>query len=588
MDTTPSKESLIEGLKSFAEEIDSVPTVRGMRNEGPYSPHYYKEAFGSWHNALRAADIQPTHGVDPDVDRETLLKELKKIDEVTGRSPRRRDIEEHGEYSYSLYDEEFESFVRALEEAGIDPDEKQYRFSSVDTPEEKKGSSNIEKLRDNGPTSSTKLPQGMSMKDRQHGMTRFDLRSGTTQPADPIYYIDGEHAPELVIRRFFQNNQHMLEYRDPHGIKVDIRNYQPSWKKIGREIVDELVDEGLVPAAKFKNLVLVRVYEEETLRYCFDSSVSAPVDMAELPNLDKDYSGHRPVWGFSKENEEIWRALSEHDGLLFSTRPDVFTHYVPIVETLEDSDVMAELWVEYEDGIRSGGIEIPWPLLVVGEDVREVTIQEEEFVEETDTRPSVDPIQLFDEEAMKPLLNRYGGFESYLRSRGRSNDFGLDDDGLDSNPSTRDVVDFLLQITIDDHDMYEGDSELETIEREIREDGFREGIYEIYSGCAICGRLFESPEGDYDLEAVHILPKAQDGPDILQNGLGLCPQHHWAFDHGWFEIGAHYEIHVRDYPGLKGYNELEQYDGEYLQVPSEKELQPHPRYIRQRNRIHNG
>lgn len=180
MDTTPSKENLIKGLKSFAEEIDSVPTVRGMNNEGPYSPHYYKETFGSWHDALRAADIQPTHGVDPDVDRETLLEELKEISELAGKSPRRRDIEEHGEYSYSLYDEEFESFVRALEEAGIDPDEKQYRFSSVDTPEEKKGSSNIEKLRNDGPTPSTKLPHGMSMKDRHYGMAKFEMSSGST------------------------------------------------------------------------------------------------------------------------------------------------------------------------------------------------------------------------------------------------------------------------------------------------------------------------------------------------------------------------------------------------------------------------
>lgn len=586
MDTTPSKKSLIEGLKSFAEEVDSVPTIRGMRDEGPYSPHYYKEEFGSWHDALRAADIQPTHGVTPDASREALLEELQKVNEVTERPPRRKDVEEHGQYPYSLYDEEFGSFVLALEEAGIDPDEKQYRFSSVDTPEEKKGSANMEKLRNNGPTPSTELPQGRSTKDRQLGVWKFNIDSGAIKPADSIYYIDGEHAPELVIRRFFQQNPHVLKSRDSHGIKMEIKNHQPSWKEIGREVVDELVEDGLVPAAEFENLVVIRVYDEEVLRYCFDSSVSSLVNIGELSITEGANTDHRPVWGFSRENKAIWQALSQNDGLLFSTRSGVFTHYVPIAKTFENSDVMTELWVDYEDGVRSGGIEKPWPYLALGEDVRDITIREQKFAEEIDISLSEEPIQAFDEEAMKPLLNNYGGFESYLRDRDRSNDYRPSGVNLDGDPSFEDVVDLLFQVTEDDLPAYEDDSELEEIERETRKAAFREGIYEIYPGCAICGKLLESPEGSLDLEAAHILPKAQDGPDLLQNGLGLCSQHHWAFDHGWFKISVDYEIHVRDYPQLEGYNELKQYHGEYLQVPGEENLQPHSYYIRQRNQIH--
>lgn len=585
MDTTPSKETLIEALKSFADEIDSVPTVRGMRNEGPYSPHYYKEEFGSWHDALRAADIQPIHGVYPDVTREQLLEELKKVDEVTDRPPRRREVEEHGDYPYVLYDEEFESFVRALEEAGIDPDEKQYRFSSVDTPEDKKGSANIEKLRNNGPTPVTELPQGRSTKDRQRGVWKFDINSGSTKPADAIYYLDGEHAPELVIRRFFQQNPHVLEYRDAHGIKIDIKNHRPSWKEIGQDIVDELVGQGVAPTATFENLVVVRVHEEETLRYCFDNSVSTLVDMDELPIAEKDYTGRCPVWGFSREHERIWKSLAEQDGLLFSTRPGVFTHYVPIAGTLENTDVMTKLWVEYEDGVRSGGIESPWPYLAFGEDVQEIVIQEKELAEEINSSLDEEPIQLFGEEAMEPFLNRYGGFESYLRNRVRPTDYRPSGIDVADDPSTQDVVELLLGVTEDDLLSFENDSQLDEIERETREAAFREGIYEIYPGCAICGELFESPDGDLNLEAARVLPKDQNGPDLLQNGLGLCSRHHWAFDHGWFKISVDYEIHTRNYPQLEGYNELKQYDGEYLHVPEEEELRPHAHYIRQRNRL---
>ena len=583
MGTTPSKENLIDGLQSFAEEADSVPTVRGMREEGPYSPHYYKEEFGSWHEALRAAGIQPTHGVDPDVSREQLLEELKKVDQVTERPPRRKKVEEHGEYPYSLYDQEFESFVRALEEAGIEPDEKQYRFSSVETPEQKKGSANIEKLRNNGPTPSTELPQGKSTKDRELGMWKFDINSGSTQPADAIYYIRGEHAPELVLRRFFQENPHVLEYRDPHGIKIDIKNHQSSWAEVGREIVDELVESGLVPEAQFENLVIIRVYKDEVLQYCFESSVATIVDTDDMPISEENTNGRCPMWGFSREHKEIWQMLSEQDGLLFSTSPGVFTHYVPIIETIENSNVMTELWVEYEDGVRSDGIESPWPYLVLGDTVREIAIPEQEFTEDTEVSLSEKSIHLLGEQAMEPLLNSYGGFESYLRDRDRVSEAKTDEITLEENPSTQDVVDFLLRVKKEDLDTYEAGSELEEIER--KKPAFREGIYEIYSGCAICGNLFESPEGSFDLEAAHILPKAQGGPDLLQNGLGLCSRHHWAFDHGWFEISTDYEIRVREYPELQGYDELKQYDGEYLYVPEEDELQPHPHYIHQRNQI---
>lgn len=582
MDTTPSEEVLVEGLKSFAAEVEGTPTARGMRREGPYSPHYYKEKFGSWHDALRAANIQPTHGVDPDVDREMLLQELQRIDELIEPTPRRRDVDEYGKFSYSLYVEEFESFVLALEEAGIDPDEKQYRFSSVETPKRKKGSENLQKLRDEGPTPSKALPRGRSTADRENGIWKFTMSSGAIQPANAIYYLDGEHAPELVLRRFFQQNPHVLEYRTPHGIKQHIRNHKPSWKEIGQDIVDELMEEGLVPDAEFENLVVIRTGTSETLKACFDSSVASLVEMDGLPLDEGEYTNQRPVWGFSREHKDIWQAISEKDGLLFSTKPGVFTHYIPIIDTLENSNVMTELWVEYEDGVRSGGIENPWPYLVIGEDVREVTIWEEEMVEEIDSNLDERPTQHLTEEEMEPLLNSYGGFEPFLRDRGRLDTPVLSGADLDENPSTQDVLDLLLQITDDDLPLERGDSALEDVSRKVREEAFREGILEIYSGCAICGKLFESPRGTLDLEAAHILPKSEDGPDLLQNGLGLCSRHHWAFDNGWFEIATDYEIHVRKYPELEGYEELKQYDGAYLHIPTEKEFQPHPHYLRQR------
>lgn len=585
MNTTPSEEELISALQSFAAEVDSVPTVREMREDGPYSPYYYKELFGSWHDALRAAEIQPTHGITPEVDRDELLENLQEVAKITDRPPRRRDIDEHGKYDYTLYDEEFDSFIHALEQVGIKPTEKQYRFSSVETPEELQGSANIEFLRENGPTPSSELPQDRSMKDRELGMWKFHITSGAVKPSDDILYLHGEHSPELVIRRFFEHNPHVLEYRDPHGIKIAIKNHQSSWKEIGREIVDELVESGL-PESTFENLLVVRVHNKDSLRFCFDRSVSTPVNTSELPIGEEYQQGTRPIWGFSKEHDNIWQTVSENDGILFSTQPGVFTHYVPVAKLFEHRDVMTELWVEYEDGIRSGGIETPWPYVVLGAEVREVTIREEELEQEITTDCNQEPIRLLEKEDLKPLLNSYGNFQAYLRERNQSPDAPPSSPTLTEDSSTSDVISYLFEITKENLPPNGEDPELEQVKQMVRAEAFRQGICEIYNRCAICGEEFESPEGTPDLEAAHILPKSENGPDVLQNGLALCSQHHWAFDNGWFEIGENYEIKIREFPDLRGYDELTEYDGKQLYLPSETHLQPHLEYLQQRNQIH--
>ncbi|QLH83810.1 homing endonuclease associated repeat-containing protein [Halosimplex pelagicum] len=583
MDTAPPRDDLLAELRNFHEDIGRVPTVREMRNEGPYSPHYYKDKFGSWHDALRAADIQPTHGVRPDVDREELVTSLQEVDEKIERSPRRTDVDEHGEFPYILYDEEFGSFVHALEEAGISPDEKQYRFSSVETPPELRGSANIQKLREGGPTPGSELPQGRSMKDRERGVWKFRISSGAIEQPDPIYYLNGEHVPELVIRRFFKSNPHVLEHRDPHGIRMAIGEHKPSWKEIGFEVVDELVSEGAFPEASFANLIVVRVNASEMSQYCFERSIETLIDGGEIPDDNIDSSDKHPIWGFSEEQEMIWRDLSERDGILFATQQGTFTHYMSVRETVQDTDFMIDLWVEYEDGIRAGGIEEPQPYIVIGEEIREISVPETELAADLDVELSESAVQQLNEERLETFTNRFGNFTTYLRDRERS-DTGSSTITLGADSDLQDVSEALLGFPTDELPLFAEESRLNEVDTQVRKAAFREGIYEIYSGCAICGKLFESPSGEHNLEAAHILPRADDGPDVLQNGLALCSRHHWAFDNGWFEIDETYEIEIQDHPNLAGHEEFLRFNGESLHLPEREGLHPHPQYIQERNR----
>lgn len=51
--------------------------------------------------------------------------------------------------------------------------------------------------------------------------------------------------------------------------------------------------------------------------------------------------------------------------------------------------------------------------------------------------------------------------------------------------------------------------------------------------CQVCGVRVETAEGGY-AEAAHIVPLGDGfaGPDVVENVLCLCPNHHAALDHG--------------------------------------------------------
>lgn len=58
---------------------------------------------------------------------EELKEELRALDAELGRPPRLRDMRDHGLHSVDVYKERFGTWVDALLEAGIEPDERQLR-----------------------------------------------------------------------------------------------------------------------------------------------------------------------------------------------------------------------------------------------------------------------------------------------------------------------------------------------------------------------------------------------------------------------------------------------------------------------------
>lgn len=127
-------------------------------------------------------------------------------------------------------------------------------------------------------------------------------------------------------------------------------------------------------------------------------------------------------------------------------------------------------------------------------------------------------------------------------------------------------------------------TERTTVEQIARTRAFRQGVLGAYNEqCAICGSRRETPDGRSEVEAAHILPKADGGPDDIRNGISLCKLHHWAFDNGWFTLNDDFRIVVTEAPHRAGYSEFSSLTGSQILLPEDTRKYPASKYLNNRN-----
>lgn len=80
-----------------------------------------------------------------------------------------------------------------------------------------------------------------------------------------------------------------------------------------------------------------------------------------------------------------------------------------------------------------------------------------------------------------------------------------------------------------------------------RDPEFRSKVMAIYDNkCAFCDLKIYFNNTAVSLEAAHIKWKAYNGPCDANNGLCLCPTHHYAFDKGFWSLSDDLKIVVSD------------------------------------------
>lgn len=81
------------------------------------------------------------------------------------------------------------------------------------------------------------------------------------------------------------------------------------------------------------------------------------------------------------------------------------------------------------------------------------------------------------------------------------------------------------------------------VSRPFRERAFATGVKSAYvDTCAMTGLRILNGGGRSEVQAAHIRPVMDDGPDAISNGVALSATVHWMFDRGLLSIDDNYDI----------------------------------------------
>ena len=112
-DDSPSDDELLADLHRLHDERDKVPSLLDVQDDGQYTEKQYRTRFGSWSEALDAAGFDPDRGPTD----EDLLAELHRLRGELEKRPSMNDMTDHGAHGCSTYQRRFGSWSEALEEA---------------------------------------------------------------------------------------------------------------------------------------------------------------------------------------------------------------------------------------------------------------------------------------------------------------------------------------------------------------------------------------------------------------------------------------------------------------------------------------
>ena len=155
----------------------------------------------------------------------------------------------------------------------------------------------------------------------------------------------------------------------------------------------------------------------------------------------------------------------------------------------------------------------------------------------------------------------------------------------------------ILPISREDQSNYAGFSDAEQaiferpiverlIARPFREAAFVGAVKDAYENtCAMTGLKIINGGGRAEVQAAHIMPVADNGPDSVRNGLALSGTIHWMFDRHLISIDDDFSLLVAREKVPDTIDRMLNVDRR-LRLPNRAEFRPYPQFLKHhRNRF---
>jgi putative restriction endonuclease len=120
------------------------------------------------------------------------------------------------------------------------------------------------------------------------------------------------------------------------------------------------------------------------------------------------------------------------------------------------------------------------------------------------------------------------------------------------------------------------------VNRTIRDAAFRGAVLDAYdSTCAVTGLRIVNGGGRAEAQAAHIVPVADKGLDIVQNGIALSATAHWLFDRHMISIGQDWSLLISHNKVPEAYQSLFVQQEHRIMLPMNPANWPDPRFVAQ-------
>lgn len=128
------------------------------------------------------------------------------------------------------------------------------------------------------------------------------------------------------------------------------------------------------------------------------------------------------------------------------------------------------------------------------------------------------------------------------------------------------------------------------VNRAIRNAAFRRAVLDAYDDtCAVTGLRIVNGGGRAEAQAAHIVPVADGGPDIVQNGIALSATAHWLFDRHLISVDENWRMMVSHNRIPSSLLSIFVPHDKLIGLPVDRALWPHPAFLaRHRDRFAGG